>query len=329
MENNSAPEPEKKKELKVYSFTRNIIPKENDEETPGKDDSKHDENVINFSLNLYDKELSLIAKKENINPKLQNIIYEQYISLETLQNLNKFFSILDTEKIFAFIQNGFEQNLDHISVEENKIVVKLMINIMEVITEEIIFELKKIKLSHEEETKIIKESIKLLIEEKANLKKEVILLNNTIEEFKKTSFEKNDELKIKLEEKEKKIEENKKIFEIKIEENKKEFEKKMEEKEKEFQNIFKKFQQEMNEMKVIEKYVKEKIIIEQKEEHAIKSYLFEREKIINQEMFKMEITILLLNQKIKFKIKEIQDNLKNNPSLYESDFEIQDFKKTI
>jgi len=103
----------------------------------------------------------------------------------------------------------------------------------------------------------------------------------------------------------------------------------MEEKGKEFQNIFKKFQQEMNEMKVIEKYVKEKIIIEQKEEHAIKSYLFEREKIINQEMFKMEITILLLNQKIKFKIKEIQDNLKNNPSLYESDFEIQDFKKTI
>jgi len=160
MENNSAPEPEKKKELKVYSFTRNIISNENDDETPGKDDLKLAENTINFSLTLYDKEISLVSQKENINPKLPNIIYEKYITLETLQSLNKFFSILETEKIFVFIQNGFEQKLDHISVEDDKIIIKVMINIMEVITEEIIFELERIKLSNEEETTIIKESKK-------------------------------------------------------------------------------------------------------------------------------------------------------------------------
>lgn len=120
MENNSAPEPEKKKELKVYSFTRNIISNENDEETPGKDDLKLAGNTINFALTLYDKEISLVAQKENINPKLPNIIYEKYITLETLQSLNKFFSILETEKIFVFIQNGFEQKLDHISIEDSK-----------------------------------------------------------------------------------------------------------------------------------------------------------------------------------------------------------------
>ena len=160
MENNSAQEPEKKEELKVYSFTRNIISNENDDETPGKDDLKLAENTINFSLTLYDKEISLVSQKENINPKLPNIIYEKYITLETLQSLNKFFSILETEKIFVFIQNGFEQKLDHISVEDDKIIIKVMINIMEVITEEITFKLERIKLSNEEETTIIKESKK-------------------------------------------------------------------------------------------------------------------------------------------------------------------------
>jgi hypothetical protein len=149
-------------------------------------------------LTLYDKEISLVAQKENINPKLPNIIYEKYITLEMLQSLNKFFSILETEKIFVFIQNGFEQKLDYLSVEDDKIIVKVMINIMEVITEEITFELERIKLNNEEETTIIKESIKLLTEEKINLKNKVMLLNNTIEELKKTTYEKDAEFKLKL-----------------------------------------------------------------------------------------------------------------------------------
>jgi hypothetical protein len=41
----------------------------------------------------------------------------------------------------------------------------------------------------------------------------------------------------------------------------------------------------------------------------------------------MDITILLFEEKIKIKIKEIQDNLKNNPILYESDFVMEVFGK--
>lgn len=101
----------------------------------------------------------------------------------------------------------------------------------------------------------------------------------------------------------------------------------MEEKEKEYQKIFEKFQKEMKEVKEIEKYVKEKIIIEQKEEKEIKSYMIQRKKEINDDIFNYNISILLFDEKIKFKIIEIQDNLKNNPTVYESDFILKDFGK--
>ena len=58
-------------------------------------------------------------------------------------------------------------------LEEDKLVIKLMINFMEVVSEELTFELQKIKLSSEEESLLINESIKALTEEKNLLKNEV------------------------------------------------------------------------------------------------------------------------------------------------------------
>ena len=347
MEDCSTPDTKKKKELKTYSFTRNIPNNAKKEEIKGKN-----ELTLNLILTLYDKEISLVAQKENINTKFLNIKYEKYINLETLQSMNKFFSILDTEKIFDIIKSGFEQKFDKIYTEEDKIFIKLMINFMEVMKEEIIFELDKRNLSSEEENIIIKESIKLLTEEKKNLKNEVTKLSNTIEEIKKTSSEKEEEIKKLLEENIKRIEEDKKEFEKKLEENKAEFEKKLEErenefnkqlgenitefnkkleekeqenkkKENEFQNILKKFQKEMSE-------VKEKIFIEEKEEKEgkeIKSHSLQRKKSIDSNIFDFDINILLFNEKIKFKIIEIQDDLKNNPILYETDLEMNNFGK--
>ena len=382
MENSSAPEPEKKKELKTYSFTRNIFSNEKDEETPGNNENKNGGNTLNLTLTLYDKEISLIAQKENISPKLPNIIYEKYISSETLQGLNKIFSILDTEKIFTIIKNSFEQKLDHITIEEDKIIIKLMINFMEVMTEEIVFELEQVKMSEEEEVIIVKESIKSLTEEKKNLKEEVAKLKNTIEELKKSTSEKDEEISKKLGENkndyEKKLEENKNEFNKKLEENKNDYEKKFEEnknefnkkleenkndyekkfeenknefnkkleenkneyekklkekenennkKENEIQNILKKLQEEMSEVKEIEKYVKEKIIIEEKKEKEIKFKSFNRKNKIAYSNFRFDINIILLNETIKFKIEEIQDDLNNNPSLYENEFPFNYFGK--
>lgn len=343
MDNISAPDPEKKKELKVYSFTRII------NETPEKDDSKPNESGFKFILTLYDKEISIVAKNENQNSKFPNILYEKYISLETLQSFNKFFSILDTEKIFVIIQKSFEQNFDNISIKEDKLEIKLMVNFMDVVTEEITFELQMIKLSKEEETTFIKESIKLLNEEKTNLKNEIKLLNNIIGEIKKTSDEKDIEFKkildekekdlqTKMEEKEKnlclKMEESKKKLENKIDEIKtenqkreKEFQKKMDEMEKEFQSTIQKLQKEMEGVKQIEEYVREKIFIQKEDEEEIKQHSFDREISIEEDDFNMNITIFLYEEKIKFRIKEIENDLQNNSIVYETDFEMRDFGK--
>jgi hypothetical protein len=143
-----------------------------------------------LSLKLYDKEISLIAQRERLNPKLSNILYEKYLSLETLQSLNKFFSVLDTEKIFIIIKNALEQKLDHITIEDDTIKIKIIINFMEVMTEEILFELEQIKLSNEEETTIIKESIKFLTEEKNSLKNEITDLIILLKSLKKIHLKK-------------------------------------------------------------------------------------------------------------------------------------------
>jgi len=95
----------------------------------------------------------------------------------------------------------------------------------------------------------------------------------------------------------------------------------------EFQNILKKLQKKMSEVKEIEKYVKEKIIIEEKEEKEIKSHSLQRKQSKDSNIFDLDIKISLFKEKIKFKIKEIQDDLKNNAILYETDFEMNNFGK--
>ena len=348
MTDNSAPEPEKKKkELKSCTFTREIGPNEEMEETPGKNDSKIAGNKLQLTLYLYDTEISLVAQRENINNKMPNILYEESISLETLQSLNKIFSILDLDKIFTIIQKSFEQKFDHISAQEDKLVIKMMINFMEVMTEEVTFELQMIKLTNEEETIIMKESIKLLNEEKQNLTNQVTLLQNSIEELKKTTSENKNDFENKLQEKEKNFEnnlkeikntfqnnlqENKNDFDNKLQEIKNIFERKMEqmevekkEKEEERQKLFKKLEKEMLEVKEIEKYVRDKIIREELNEQEKDSYSLERKKTVNKNIYNMDISILLFENKIRIKIKEIQDNLKNNPTLYESDFVMEYF----
>ena len=328
-ENNiSAPEPGKKEALKEYSFTRNINLKNKHSETPKDEDIQKepkDSTTLNLIISLYPKEISISAKEKNKNEKLPNILYETNLSLETLQGYNKFFSILSIEKIFETIQKFFELNYDNMFLEEDKLVIKLMINFMEVVTEELTFELQKIKLSSEEESLLINESIKALTEEKNLLKNEVNSLNNTIAELKKISEEKNNELKNKIEQKENESKERENELKAIIEENKREFQNKLEEKNNEFKIILEKLQEEMKGVKEIEKYSREKIIIENKEEKEKNKKSFNRELKFNNNLFNMEITIFLYEDRIKFEIKEIQDNLKNNPQIYITYKKMEDF----
>ena len=91
--------------------------------------------------------------------------------------------------------------------------------------------------------------------------------------------------------------------------------------------MLKKFQKEMSEVKEIDNDVKEKIIINEKREQYIKSNTVQRKKTVNKDIFDIDITFLLFAKKIKINIKEIQDNLKNNPIFYETEFEMKHFGK--
>ena len=81
----------------------------------------------------------------------------------------------------------------------------------------------------------------------------------------------------------------------------------------------------MKGMKEVEKYAKEKIIIENKEEKEKNKRSFKRELKFKSNLFNMDITILLFEDRIKFELKEIQDNLKNNPQIYVTHKKMEDF----
>ena len=81
----------------------------------------------------------------------------------------------------------------------------------------------------------------------------------------------------------------------------------------------------MKGVKEIEKYSREKIIIENKEEKEKNKKSFNRELKFNNNLFNTEITTLLHEDRIKFEIKEIQDNLKNNPQIYITYKKMEDF----
>ena len=224
--NEEAPAP-KKKELKTVSFTRII---QQDEETPKgpeenqekKKDKILEKIVLNFTLNLYDDEITFEVKQSKENIKAPQFIYEKGLNLDNFNN-NKFLSILTLDKIFDIIHQSFDQNLDQISFTENALKIVLMVNVLNVMTEEINIEIPMIKMSSQDEMNSLKESMKFLDKEKNELKNEIKSLNETLEELLKKIKEKDDK-------------HEKTILELKniMENNKLEFQKKLEEKDIEF-----------------------------------------------------------------------------------------------
>ena len=386
--NEEAPAP-KKKELKTVSFTRII---QQDEETPKgpeenqekKKDKSLEKIVLNFTLNLYDDEITFEVKQSKENIKAPQFIYEKGLNLDNFKN-NKFLAILTLDKIFDFIHLSFDQNLDQISFIENALKIVLMINLMNVMTEEINIEIPMIKMSSQDEMNSLKESMKFLDKEKNELKNEIKTLNETLEELlkkikekddkhektilelknilennklefqkkleekdielKKTIDEKNTELQKKIEDNKTALETNKTELQKKIEDNKEaletnkeEIQKKIDEKNTEVQQklednnteIQKKLEEkdkEILELRKTEQYVKTKLICEDEDNYEEKpNHKYKRELNLS-EKFDLEITMILFEEKIKFIIQEIQNNLKNNPSIYDANFTYEDLSQ--
>lgn len=123
--------------------------------------------------------------------------------------------------------------------------------------------------------------------------------------------------------------------------------KKHEQKENDLNNLIKDLKKEMQE---ITKYIKEKLSPDEEDEKEIKNYYCVREikqqskdnneieikklndntpkgKDVFLDIFIFGVNLYLFEDKIKIKISEIQDNLKANYLIYESNFKIEDFGK--
>ena len=380
--NQEAPDPEKKKELKSFTFTRSL---QNNEETPQgpknekgnnqenikkeKEKEKSDKFILDFTLNLYEDEIIFNVKQRKENFKVANIIYEKSFSPEFFKSY-KILTLLNLEKTFDLIQKSFELDYDQIILEENELRIKLMINLMDVLSEEINLEIPMIKMANQDEVLSLKESIKFLEQERNNQKKEISSLNETLEEIKKKDSDKENmilelkniieankiEFQKKLEEFQRTIENNKTEMQNKLEDNKAEINNKIENNNIEINNkieeknnlcnekireIEENAQKRDNEiltsvsenhkdikgLQITQKYVNEKLICEEKEEEKEKEHC-QYKRVLNN--FNMEIHFILFEKKIVFNIKEIQDDLKANPSLYENKFNLENLsQKTV
>ncbi len=291
-----APDEKKKKELKTFIFTRNI---QNEEQTPKrpienkenipkpeKDEIK-DNILLTFYLYLYEDEIVFNVKERKENLKISNIIYEKSFLPEYFKEY-KTLSLPNLEKKYDLIQKSFELNYDHITLEENELKIKIMINIMDIITEEIIFEIPMIKMTNQDEVLSFKETVKFLGQEinnqtteKENTQENIIVeLKNIIEankiefqkklehykaEFQKKIEEKENDIQKKIEGKEydllKQIKENDNLFNNKI----KEIQEQSEKRENEIFTTISKHNEEIKALQITQKYVKEKLICEEKE----------------------------------------------------------------
>ena len=181
--NEEAPAP-KKKELKTFSFTRTMQPNEETPQGPKENKAQKENIVLNITLTLYEDEIVFNAKQSKENIKVPHIIYEKGYTFENLKNY-KILSILTLDKIFDIIKNSFTDNLDKISFLDNELKVILIVNFMNVMTEEINIDIPMIKMNSQEEMIVLKESMKYFDNERNELRNEMKTISATLEELSK------------------------------------------------------------------------------------------------------------------------------------------------
>ena len=132
----------------------------------------------------------------------------------------------------------------------------------------------------------------------------------------------------------KKLEDNKTEINNKIEEknilchNKiKEIEESAQKRENEILTSVSKNHRDIEGLQITQKYVNEKLICEEKENEEEKEK-YEYKRVLNN--FNLKMHIILFDKKIVFNIKEIQDDLKSHPSIYENKFTLENLsQKTV
>ena len=92
-------------------------------------------------MSLFKERITFVVKRDKNNLKAANYFFEKIFGIDGLKGFAKLFSILYAEKIYECIQKGFEKEMDNIYLGEEDFDIKLMINMMDVVTEQISFQL--------------------------------------------------------------------------------------------------------------------------------------------------------------------------------------------
>ena len=302
MESESKSSSELSKQIKNYEFCRRINTKNkesdnkiiSENETP-KDDSQI---ILSFNFILNEEEIAFKVKevKDNLNENCS--FYEKSYNHEDLKEINKIFEFFKTlSTVFDSLKNHFEHNKDIVLLEEDKIIIKIKIN-LDIFEESINFVIPLIKKTSEDNIKNLIDSVYYLNKEKITLKQEITTLkekennlNETVIVLKKELNEISKYIKEKLtpnEDSEKIVKSYEVVREIK--KNKEKIEK--------------------NEI--------------QEENINIMSSTPCPEDL---DIFTMSLKLILYKEKIKIYINEIQDDLKTNYLQYESIFTKEYFDK--
>lgn len=302
MESESKSSSELSKQIKNYEFCRRINTKNKESnnknitenETP-KDDSQI---ILSFNFILNEEEIAFKVKevKDNLNENCS--FYEKSYNYEDLKEINKIFEFFKTlSTVFDSLKNHFEDNKDIVLLEEDKIIIKIKIN-LDIFEESINFVIPLIKKTSEDNIKNLIDSVYYLNKEKITLKQEITTLkekennlNETVIVLKKELNEISKYIKEKLtpnEDSEKIVKSYEVVREIK--KNKEKIEK--------------------NEI--------------QDENINIMSSTPCPEDL---DIFTISLKLILYKEKIKIYINEIQDDLKTNYLQYESIFTKEYFDK--
>ena len=290
MKDSISPETNIKEAKKNYTFEHIIKAVKGNEEN---------EIILSFNIILYEDEILFEIKEIKDNLKTESALYKKNYSLEELKDMGAYFTALkNLDKIFESLKKNIEKNKENISLEKDKVIIKLNIN-LDIIEEEIVLNIPYIEKSESDEMNNIKETVIFLNEEKKNLKIELNKLkenehnlNNTVEKLK----EENISIKKELQEMSKLVKEKLKPDE-----------------------------EEEKELQVYECIREKKYAQEEENNNIINKNNTPQGKYISTNIFM--IYIYLYNEKIKVRISEIQDNLKSNPLIYESSFIMNDFEK--
>ena len=70
-----------------------------------------DDLALNFTLTLFQNEISFVVKGNKENLKTANYLFEKILDIETLKGFSKYFTVLDVKKFLILFKKVLKKNM--------------------------------------------------------------------------------------------------------------------------------------------------------------------------------------------------------------------------